>query len=241
LADKSTQLVLEALGRAVAIPGGSALHGTRSAPGLFASTAPARQAAQRCKDEGYLRILRAETKGKSVKEICAITDQGLAYLLSQVSPKQVLEDFIRALESRQEQVSELVTATRQWQSGFEALRASVEKVLQQIQKPTASWLPAPPSNGSETWTDSLLSYLTRWQESGATGDCPLPELYHQAQQAAPHLTIGRFHDGLRRLHEENEIYLHPWTGPLYEIPEPPYALLVGHEIAYYASRRSGER
>ena len=28
-----------------------------------------------------------------------------------------------------------------------------------------------------------------------------------------------------------------WTGPLYAIPEPPLALLVGHEIAYYASPR----
>ena len=39
------------------------------------------------------------------------------------------------------------------------------------------------------------------------------------------------------LHETSQVYLHPWTGPLYDIPEPPYALLVGHEVAYYASVR----
>ena len=38
-------------------------------------------------------------------------------------------------------------------------------------------------------------------------------------------------------HDLGKIYLHPWTGPLYDIPEPPYALLIGHEIAYYASIR----
>ena len=53
----------------------------------------------------------------------------------------------------------------------------------------------------------------------------------------PSLTIGQFHDSLRRLHEMEKIYLHPWTGPLYEIPEPACALLVGHEVAYYASVR----
>ena len=42
---------------------------------------------------------------------------------------------------------------------------------------------------------------------------------------------------LRRLHAEERIYLHPWTGPLCELPQPPLALLVGHEIAYYASAR----
>jgi hypothetical protein len=51
------------------------------------------------------------------------------------------------------------------------------------------------------------------------------------------VTIGQFHDGLRRLHDGATIYLHPWTGPLYELPEPRFALLVGHEIAYYASSR----
>ena len=44
-------------------------------------------------------------------------------------------------------------------------------------------------------------------------------------------------DGLRKLHQQEQIYLHPWTGPLYDLPEPALALLVGHEVAYYASRR----
>jgi hypothetical protein len=236
LADKSTSLVLEALGRAVADPAGVPLHGTKAAPGLFTSTAAARQAAQHCKDEGYLRLVRTETRGRTAQEIYAITEKGLAYLLSQVSPKQVLEDFVRALQARQIQVGELVEATRAWQAGLDALRATAEKVLQQLHRPggtTAATTPAS-SNGSETWLAEVLAYLAERQ---APGDCPLPELYRRAVQAAPNLSIGHFHDGLRRLHEQERIYLHPWTGPLYDLPEPPYALLVGHEIAYYASRR----
>ena len=48
-------------------------------------------------------------------------------------------------------------------------------------------------------------------------------------------TLGGFHDALRRLHRSGRVYLHPWTGPLYSLPDPSYALLVGHEVAYYAS------
>jgi hypothetical protein len=84
----------------------------------------------------------------------------------------------------------------------------------------------------------ILSHLARRDEAGASEDCPLPELFREARQSAPHLTIGRFHDGLRSLCDAGQIYLHPWTGPLYALPEPRYALLAGHEVAYYASQRA---
>jgi hypothetical protein len=90
-------------------------------------------------------------------------------------------------------------------------------------------------NGAETWLADVLTHLAGWQTRGRLQDCPLPELYCVARQAAPSLTIGRFHDGLRALHDRRQIDLQPWTGPLYEIPEPAVALLVGHAIAYYAS------
>jgi len=86
----------------------------------------------------------------------------------------------------------------------------------------------------------LISHLERWSASGALEDCPLPELFRQARSADSDLTIGRFHDNLRHLDEGGQIHLHPWTGPLYGIPEPPYALLVGHAVAYYASLRKEE-
>lgn len=243
MADKSTQLVLEALSRAVTDPAGVPLHGTKTAPGLFAGSGPSRKAAQRCKEDGYLRLVRTEARGKAVQEICALTEKGLAYLLSQVSPKQVLEDLVRGLEARKAQLGELVGAARQAQNGLDSLKTVAEKVLAKVQgtgSPAADanalhdeW----ERNGALSWTAALLAHLEQWQTSGATEDCPLPELYCKVRQAAPTLTIGRFHDGLRHLYERGQIYLHPWTGPLSELPEPPYALLVGHEIAYYASLR----
>lgn len=234
MADKATPFVLDALSRAAAEPAGLPLFG-KAGWGLFPATTPAKQAAQRCKEEGFLQVIRTETKGKASQEICGITEKGLAYLLEQVNPKRVLEDLVRALEGRQGQVDELLAAARLTQAGFEALKAVAEKVLRHIQTSAAK---AP--GGKEkapNWTGAILDYLTRWQETKTSEDCSLPELYQKARETALDLTIGHFHDGLRQLHTAQHIYLHPWTGPLYEIPEPPYALLVGHEIAYYASRR----
>lgn len=241
MADKPVQLILEALGRAAAEPAGVPLHGGKAAAGLFATTAPAKQAAQRCKDEGYLRVVRTESRGKTVQEVCALTEKGLAYLLSQVSPRQVLEDFVRALESRQAQVDELLAVARQTQDTLDGLKATAEKVLRQLGKPSSPAGAVPSGNGSETWRAVALSYLAQWQASGSSEDCPLPTLFARARQAEPGLGIGHFHDGLRGLYEDEKIYLHPWTGPLYEIPEPQFALLIGHDIAYYASIREGTR
>jgi hypothetical protein len=176
LADKSDQLILEALTRAAAAPDGLPLYGSKAAPGLFAATALAKQAASACKERGYVRALRTESKGRTRREICAITEKGLDYLLSRLSPG---------------------------------------------------------TNGSDTWIKAVLSLLHA--RSSALEDSALPELYRAAQSCQPTLTIGQFHDGLRTLHARGQVRLHPWTGPLYELPEPSLALLVGHEIAYYAS------
>jgi hypothetical protein len=262
LADKSTTLILGALGRAAASADSAPLFAARGGPGLFPTTAVGRQAAQRCKDEGWLRPLAVEDvipasrngaadtavqvqkKTKSAPELCVLTDKGMAWLLAQSSPRQVLEDFVRALECRRSEAAELLDAVRRMQSGFDALKANAEKVLEQLPQP---------GGPAENMTDRfrrfhqqpaddvpalLLVRLGQWQASGASEDFPLPELYRRAQAAAPGLTVGGFHDALRRLHDAGRIYLHPWTGPLHALPEPPFALLVGHEIAYYASLRS---
>jgi hypothetical protein len=241
LADRSTQLLLDALSRAAADPAGVPLHASKSGPGLFPATAAARHAAQRCKEENLVKVVRTEARGKAVQEVCALTDKGLAYLLSQVSPRQLLEDLVRALEARQAQLADLVSAAREAQTSLEAFRALAGKVLQQLNPhggaPVLREQANPSANGADAWTASALAYLVRRQDAGAAQDCPLPELYEAARRVYPRLSPGEFHDGLRRLHEQGRIYLHPWTGPLYDLPEPACALLVGHEVAYYASLR----
>jgi hypothetical protein len=239
LADKFTPLILEALSRVAADTEGVPLHGGKNVPGLFSTSPAGKQAAQRSKEEGLLRVVRTETKARTVTEFCAITEKGLAYLLDQVNPKRVVEEFVRALENRQTQISDLLDAARDMENSLASLKLIAERVLQRVERPTAVG-PVPCSNGNEAWPGEVVAHLARWHESGAPEDCTLPTLYSHATQIAPHLTIGQFHDGLRKLHQEQQIYLHPWSGPLHELPEPALALLTGHEIAYYASIRSSD-
>jgi hypothetical protein len=242
LADKSTALLVAALSRAVAEPDGIPLHGRGERPGLFGTTSAARLTAQRAVEDGYLQPAAGASGVKAAGEPYTISEKGLTFLLSQASPRQVLEDFLRALEARQAQLDAVVASVQHMRAGLDAFRAGAQTVLAQLRPPLLNGHPAPSTNGHEpeAWESAALAHLARRREAGASDDWPLPELYRQACNAAPGLSIGRFHDGLRRLHHRQQIYLHPWTGPLPALPEPPLALLVGHEIAYYASLRPSE-
>ncbi len=271
-------MIVSALSRAAASAGGAPLFAARGSSGLFPAAAAGRHAAQRCMDEGWLRAQTGEgdaagspppcpppaggggngrgdttllvrKKTKTASPICVLTEKGLAWLLSQSSPRQVLEDFVRALEARQCQAAELLAAMKRMQAGFDALKAGAEKVLEQLSRPGAPAAPAENlmdrfSRFHQQTADEpsavLLARLAEWQASGASEDCPLPELHRRAQTTISGLTLGMFHDALRRLYDAGRIYLHPWTGPLHALPQPPFALLVGHEIAYYASVKNSQ-
>lgn len=277
MADKLTQLVIDALTRAAADPAGTPLYATKTDAGLFPPSAAAKPAAKKCLDEGWLRVVRTDTRAKAPRELCAATDRGLDHLLGLVSPKQVLEDFVRVLEARRGEVADLVAAARRMADGLDGLTAAVAQVLPKVQAarvpvPTpvtpvsdADFAPSPSANGSATHrgvaampavaaceapaaaevavaddlADAVLGRLADWASSASAGqDCPLPDLFRSLTFRDAHLTIGTFHDCLRALHADGRVYLHPWGGPLYALPEPAYALLVGHGIAYYASPRS---
>jgi len=223
VADKASQTVVAGLERALAEPLGLPLHGGKGELALFPSSAGGKQAAQRSLDEGHLHIVRTESRGKSNHTICKLTDKGVNYLLSQIPPAQVLEDLTRAIEARQAQVADLLRTVRQLSASLDDFKTVTQRVLMQVQ-PVAAW------------KTHLLQLVEGWRGQSSE-DCPLPELYRQLLPAHPDLTIGQFHDELRALHDAGHLYLHPWPGPLYDLPEPQFALLVGHVIAYYVSKR----
>jgi hypothetical protein len=234
--------MLAALSRAAADGAGLPLYASKTkGPGLFPGTALGKQAAQRCRDEGYLQeVPDAMGAGRSAGPVCTLTDKGRAFLLSQVSPRQVLEDFVRVLEARESQVAGVLAQVRQLQTSLEGLRHSIAGVLDQVRQAETPGLNGLCQEFRQVEADPagwVVQALAGWARSGASEDCPLPELYREVRGHCPELTLGAFHDALRRLQDAGTIYLHPWTGPLYQVPEPPCALLVGHEIAYYASLR----
>ena len=227
MADKSTRLIFEALTRAAAEPAGVSLHAQKGEPGLFPATTLARAAAERAKTDGLIEVIHTEPKGRTVRE---------------ANPRQVLEDLVRALEDRQAAVAELAASATHMTAGLEAIRSAVEEILPRFILPAGNngvsmngtLIPATTSAPDSRIAD-LKARLAEWHAaSGSTQDCPLPELYRKLEST---VSVGQFHDALRQLHDDHQIYLHPWTGPLYALPEPAFALMVGHEVAYYASIR----
>jgi hypothetical protein len=239
--DKTMPLLLEALRRAARHPAGLPLYGTRKSPGLFPNSALARQAAQRSEEEGWLRPL-TPISGRRQPPVYTLTDRGWAFLLEHLALRPVLEDLVQAIAARQAEIGDLLCAVQQLQTHLETVRTRTLQALARLEQADASGNPGLlPGNGALEPAALILAELQRWQARGVPGDCPLPVLYRAVHHFLPTLRLGAFHDCLRQLHDAGHIYLHPWTGPLDELPEPACALLHGHSIAYYASLRSGEK
>lgn len=242
MADRPSQTILDALGRASLEPHGIPLLASRGEGGLFAATTANRALADRCREEGWLRLVRSETRGRVTSDICQITEKGMQHLVRETSPRHLLEDFLRVLESRQDEIDSLAGTLVRMQESLGGMRSVLAQVLPRLGSPSAA--PGPdgrPTPAARSRTDTLVaavkSQLAEWHASaGASEDCPLPELYRRVG-AVSSPSVGEFHDILRLLHGDRQLWLHPWTGPLYELPEPALALLVGHEIAWYASLR----
>lgn len=246
MADKSTQLILDALTLAATEPAGLSLYASKNDRGLFPATAVARTAADRAKAEGLLQVLDSEQNGRTVREVCALTEKGREFLVRQASPRQVLEDLVRVLEDRQAAVGELSESVGRMDAQLQSLRSIVEQVIPRLTDHNKNGaimngVLAPKRPAATAASDELIvdvrDRLAEWHASaGASQDCPLPDLYRKLT-ANGKASVGQFHDALRQLHDDHQIYLHPWTGPLYALPEPAFALLVGHEVAFYASIR----
>jgi len=239
LADSSHPLIVDALRRAAADPAGLPLHGGRARSGLFPGSLAAKKAAGLCKDRQFLHVLRTEQHGKGPVEICTITEQGLAYLVTQTSPQEVLGHLVRALDEGTREIDTLLAAAEQTRHRLEQLRAAIARVEQSIGAPGGNGTPhcnGAPRPAEPAWIPAMLAALAQWRAAHPTADCPLPELYRMANATGP-VSVGTFHDGLRQLRAEGRLELHPWTAPLHEMPEPLLALLVGHSVVYYASHK----
>jgi hypothetical protein len=80
----------------------------------------------------------------------------------------------------------------------------------------------------------IESFVGDWQRQiGAA--CPFHELYRHLNRDTPGLTIGAFHDLLRKLHHGGMIRLVVWSAPPDRMPEPGLGLFVSSTLMYYAT------
>jgi hypothetical protein len=248
--DKVTETLVDALKLALAEPGAQPLFKSGKLAGLFSSRGGVSgEAAQQALREQLLEVVRTESKGKNTIEWVRITPRAMDFLHRQESPIQALRDLQTVLQTNREAVplwlaemrsqlqafgNHLAEEAERWTHRLDALSEQVEAALRRAEAAGPQL-----ANGAAAdvpWALDALAYLDRRRNSGAAGDCPLPELFAALRDGYPDLSVNAFHDHLRRLNDRRALRLLPFTGPPSEIPEPEYALLDGANLFYYAVR-----
>lgn len=229
---KLQPLVLAGLTAAFASSTECLLIASRSQSGLFPNSVAGKAAAQTAVDAGWLNVVKTETRGKSLTTFVSLSPSGMDYLLGQTNPKPIIE----AVQSQLQQSELMLFALRdQLQTCLNHIQTMRSKV-EELEKRSGSMV-THEKVAMPDWESNIRCYLHHRQVSRPAEDCPLSELYQHARQQVPQLSVGTFHDGIRRLHAKQEIALQPWTGSLHELPDPELAIMQGHSVAYYASPR----
>ena len=216
-------IILHALSFALESAGVCSLFNKKGVQGLCPLSASGKLAAKYCFEMRLLKVVEQSTK--PFTEMVKITRLGIRAVLEGIKIDRLLENAATIIESPTEK-SVINPANDDM-----AFYQSLEKVAGSI----ALKLGAPLSEEFSSPAKQIFILLKEWSDSGRAGDCQLYYLYQHLSPLCPGITPGAFHDALRNLRQKKLIELHPWTGPLYEIPKPELALMAGHEIACYAS------
>lgn len=236
--------LLAGLAKGLRHAGGLPLLGNRSRPGFFPTTAAGRKLASEARAAGLVMEAGATQRGKAQIELFALSVRGQELLETAADPRPMLAELLAAMRDRQAELRRLSEQMDNCRRHLEAAAERVQAMLPQVtaQRRTVSDLTPPAGGESEwrpAWFDALakeiLTQLQAWQGARPNADCPLGELFPAMRKLHPQLTVGQFHDVLRRLQAEGTLRLQPWTGPLAELPEPQLALLSGHAVMAYAA------
>ncbi|MFN4261404.1 MAG: hypothetical protein ACK4RK_19130 [Gemmataceae bacterium] len=249
--DKLTELLLTALKQAIAEPGEQRLFKSGKLTGLFASKAgTAGEAATQALQQGLLEVSRTETKGKTSIEWVKVTPKGIQFVHEHDSPLRVLEELRTILRLTQDGLpawleqmrQQLDTLGNQLTEEVQRLARRLDVLSERVEASLRRAEAARPvlSNGlagAVPWGLDALTYLDQRQTSGAPEPCPLPELFAALRSTYAELSLPDFHDGLRRLRDGGALRLLPVADLDTPLPEPEYALLLGGEMLYFASRK----
>ena len=248
--DKATEVLLEALRRALTNSAEQPIFKTGNQAGLFVGkTGIHMEAAERAKRERLLEVIRTEMKGKSTVEWARIMPAGVDFLYEHESPLRVLSDLQDLLQSNRQglpnwlgqmrdalhQISHRLSQDAQrWSEQLETLQNRVTHALQRLETREPNL-----SNGmlsAVPWVTDALSYLDRRALGDEAGSCTIRELFAALKPIHVGLSLASFHSGLRRLREGRIVRLLPSSNGAPSPAEPEYTLLDGGDLLYFVIR-----
>jgi hypothetical protein len=81
--------------------------------------------------------------------------------------------------------------------------------------------------------EAIVAFVNGWAREKTVG-CQFDVLWNHLREPYPELTVGVFHDSLRKLHDAGRIRLGGWARMLDDLPQPQLALFVSSKVMYYA-------
>jgi hypothetical protein len=216
--EKRTELLLDALKQALAVPGEHRLFRWGRLNGLFPSRSglPGEAATTAVRD-GLLSLVRTETKGKLVVEWVRVTPAGVAFVQDRDSPKAVLRELKDLIGQTRAGIpdwmdqakSEVATLSLRFEQRASAILTRLDSLAARVEDALRRTEAAPPTlaGGMQQivpWALPALAYL-----DGRGGDCPFAELFDALSEP---LSIPDFQDGLRRLADNGAVHLNPGAG-----------------------------
>ena len=241
-------LLLDALKTALADPREQRLFASGKLPGLFRSRyGPPAEAALHAIKEGLFETVRTEAKGRLIVEWVRASAKGVGFVHAHDSPKAVLTELKQAIgETRgglplwmADVRGELADVGRKFEERAGELTAKLDELSRRVDAALRR-IDAGPRLGVEArvvpWAETALEHLDRRTAAGAYDPCSLGELFHAVRQTVPALSVGEFHDGLRRLHDTRAVRLSGTSVNPGARADPEYAILVGAEVCVFASR-----
>lgn len=183
---------------------------------------------------GQMQALREEVlkavyaKGGKGKTDLSKEWAGLAKAVSDLGKR--LEKVETALQNQgQEGLVEKID------QAFAALQKRLEKPLTitSVQSaPIASQPPKLPAKADE-WGEEVIRMVAEQKQRNSFQRLTLPQIFEKLRPKHPDLTLGLFHDGLRRLQDEKRLRLGPYTQALATLDDPRNALFLDREVKFY--------
>lgn len=235
-----TEVLLESLRTAIAAAGEHRLFRSGKLGGLFRSRVGiAAEAALFAVREGLLETVRTESRGKIITEWVRATPRAVIFIHEHDSPKAILHELKEVLATTRNGIPAWMTDMKQEAASLTAkiehhalamlgrlddLTIRVEAALRRAE--TSRPIVSEGVGRVVPWAIEALEYLDQRKESGASGECPLSELFHAIRLKSTDLTLPSFQNGLRRLHDSGAVRL----APACDMNEPEYAMLVGGQM-----------
>jgi len=171
-----------------------------------------------------------------LRQLLAATHDGVARL------GRTSADCQQTLRQMQQQVAQLQEVIQDAANRLQA--PDLERMLSAVTVGGATAAgagagPAVASTASSPAADSQLSgavlqHLQQHKRQTPLRPLDLPQLFRFARSRQPALSLGSFHDMVRRLADAGQIRLSPFTQAMYQLAEPECAMIVGREMMYYA-------